>query len=72
MVKEIMLYTAEDLREFMFAAMQSPEEIGVHTAEGKIADAKSVLGLMALDYSAPVKVVTEDTRFFKQLHKWEI
>ena len=69
-VKDVMLYTAEDLREFMFLAMQSPEDIGVHTKEGKIADAKSVLGLMALDYNKPVKVVTEDGHFIKQIGKW--
>ena len=69
-VKDVMLHTAEDLREFMFLAMQSAEEIGVHTVDGKIADAKSILGLMALDYNKPVKVVTEDSRFIKQIAKW--
>ena len=69
-VKDVMLHTAEDLREFMYLAMQSTEEIGVHTTEGKIADAKSILGLMALDYTHPVKVVTEDAHFVKQINKW--
>lgn len=72
LIKEIMLHSAEDLRQFMFLAMQSSEEIGVHTTDGKIADAKSVLGLMSLDYSKPVKVVTEDNHFIKQLAKWAI
>lgn len=70
MIKEIILHSAEDLRQFMFLAMQSPEDIGVHTVDGSIADAKSILGLMALDYSKPVKVVTEDTRFLKALSPW--
>lgn len=69
-IKEVMLHSAEDLRQFMYLAMQSTEEIGVHTTDGKIADAKSVLGLMALDYSKPVKVVTEDSHFVKQISKW--
>ena len=47
MIKKVMLHTAEDLREFMYLAMQSAEDIGVHT-EDKIADAKSILGLMVL------------------------
>ncbi len=72
LIHEVMLKSAEDLRQFMFLAMQSSEEIGVHTVDGKIADAKSVLGLMSLDYSKPVKVVTEDSRFVKQLSKWSI
>lgn len=70
LIKEVMLHSAEDLRQFMYLAMQSSEDIGVHTVDGKIADAKSVLGLMALDYSKPVKVVTEDNHFVKQLSKW--
>lgn len=70
MIKQVVLHSAEDLRQFMFLAMQSTEEIGVHTTDGKIADAKSVLGLMALDYNKPVKVVTEDTHFLKQIDKW--
>lgn len=69
-IKNVNLNSAEDLRQFMFLAMQSNEEIGVHTTDGKIADAKSVLGLMSLDYSKPVKVVTEDSHFVKQLEKW--
>lgn len=72
MIKQVMLHSAEDLREFMFMAMQSIEDIGVHTVDDKIADAKSVLGLMALDYSKPVKVVTEDARFLKQIDKWAV
>lgn len=70
MVKDINLHSAEDLRQFMYLAMQSSEEIGVHTTDGKIADAKSILGLMALDYTKPVKVVTEDTHFLKQIAQW--
>ncbi|MCI9236604.1 HPr family phosphocarrier protein [Anaerotruncus sp. 1XD42-93] len=70
MVKEIVLHSAEDLRQFMYLAMQSVEDIGVHTVEGKIADAKSILGLMALDYNKPVRVVTEDPHFLKQIDRW--
>ncbi len=69
MIKKVMLHTAEDLREFMYLAMQSAEDIGVHT-EDKIADAKSILGLMV--YNKPVKVVTDDQRFLKQIGKWVV
>lgn len=72
MVKEVMLHSAEDLRQFMYLAMQSMEDIGVHTVDGDIADAKSILGLMALDYNKPVKVVTDDTAFLKRLSKWAV
>ena len=59
MVREIMLYTSNDLRDFMHLACASPLDIGVHTMDNQIADGKSVLGLMAIDYKKPVKVVSE-------------
>lgn len=72
MVKPVKLVTAEDLREFMHLAWDSEEDIGVHTVDGNIADAKSVLGLIALDYSQPVLVVTEDETFLKKIQKWVV
>ena len=69
-IRNVMLHSAEDIRQFMYQAMQSSEDIGVHTADGKIADAKSILGLMALDYTKPVKVVTEDSTFIKHISQW--
>ena len=38
----------------------------------RVVDAKSILGLMALDYHHPVKVVTEDEAFLKKLDKWAV
>lgn len=71
MVMKITLTSAEDLREFMNLAWECPDDVGVHTQDDKIADAKSVLGLMALDYTQPVKVVTENEHFLKRLAKWD-
>lgn len=70
MIMDIELKTAEDLREFMNLAWNCPDDIGVHDPEGRIADAKSILGLIALDYSQPVKVVSENEAFFNNLDKW--
>ena len=50
-IKNVMLHSAEDLRQFMYQAMQSSEDIGVHTADGKIADAKSILLLSSIPAS---------------------
>lgn len=72
MVKKVKLITAEDLREFMNLAWNCPSDIGVHTVNDEIADAKSVLGLMSLDYTKPVRVVTEDESFFKKIQKWMV
>ena len=37
-------------------------DTGAEAAAGSIADAKSILGMMSLDYSHPVKIVCEDER----------
>jgi phosphotransferase system HPr-like phosphotransfer protein len=70
MVKKIKLETAEDLKRFMNLAWECSDDVGVHTDDGGIADAKSILGLIALDYSQPVMVVSENEQFFKKLAKW--
>ena len=72
MVMKIKLTSAEDLREFMNLAWENPNDIGVHDPHGSIADAKSILGLIALDYSKPVMVVSEDEDFFEKLDKWKL
>lgn len=70
MVRKIQLNTAEDLRQFMNYAWECEGDVGVHTVDGQIADAKSILGLMSLDYNEPVMVVTENEGFFKKLSQW--
>ena len=72
MVALIKLECAEDLKTFMNMAWNCEDDVGVHTTDGKIADAKSVLGLMALDYSKPVQVVTENSKFIESLAKWRV
>ena len=72
MVTKIKLNSAEDLREFMNLAWSFDDDIGVHSKDGKIADAKSILGLIALDYNEPVSVVTENSNFPLKLKKWII
>lgn len=72
MVVKVNLSSAEDLKEFMHLAWNCPEDVGVHDPQGRIADAKSILGLIALDYSQPVLVVSEDTKFFDKIEKWKI
>ena len=53
---KINLVSAEDLREFMNLAWNCPDDIGVHDPQGRIADAKSILGIFSLDLSKPVAV----------------
>ena len=46
----------------MNAATHCVDEIGVHDGKGSIADAKSILGLMSLDYTHPVMLVSENEK----------
>lgn len=68
----IKLTEANDLRDFMNLACHCTYDVGVHTDNNKIADAKSILGLMSLDYEKGVRVVTEDGEFLKKLEKWTV
>lgn len=72
MYRLIKLTEANDLRDFMNLACKCRSDVGVHTEQNQIADAKSILGLMVLDYNEPVKVVTEDEAFLKKLDKWAV
>ena len=72
MYRLIKLTEANDLRDFMNLACKCRSDVGVHTDQNQIAYAKSILGLMALDYNEPVKVVTEDEAFLKKLDKWAV
>ena len=72
MYRLIKLTEANDLRDIMNLACKCRSDVGVHTDHNQIADAKSILGLMALDYDQPVKVVTEDEDFLKKLDKWAV
>lgn len=62
MMKQIDIHSFKDVQKVVAAAAVCLDDIGVHDARGAIADAKSILGLMSLDYSAPVHVVSENER----------
>ena len=60
MVREVKISSFKEVQKVVQAAAVCMDEIGVHDACGTIADAKSILGLMSLDYTHPVKVVSEN------------
>lgn len=62
MVKLVKITNFADVTAVTKAASQCFDEIGVHDIKGSIADAKSILGLMSLDYSEPVKLVSENEK----------
>ncbi len=65
MVKQLTVQNFGDVRRIVDAAAGCIDDIGVHDERGAIADAKSILGLMRLDYTHPVKLVSENERELK-------
>ena len=48
MYRLIKLEEANDLRDFMNLACKCKNDVGVHTDENQIADAKSILGVLGM------------------------
>lgn len=59
MVRDMKITSFRQVQLLANAAVKIPEEVGVHDGNGSVADAKSILGLMSLDYSRPVSIVSE-------------
>ena len=60
MVKQVKISNFSEVKSIMNAATKCRDEIGVHDMKGSIADAKSIVGLMSLDYTKPVLLVSEN------------
>lgn len=60
MKKEIRVKNFTQVKAILHAATTSPSHINVHDYAGSIADAKSILGLMTLDYTKPVVLVSDN------------
>ncbi len=68
MIKEVKISNFNEVKNIMNAATTCGDDIGVHDARGAIADAKSILGLMSLDYTKPVKLVSENVRELERVY----
>ena len=66
MVKAIKLTGASDVKKLNAIATNNVADVGIHSGN-IIVDAKSLLGLMSLDFTKPILCVTEDQSFFKRI-----
>ena len=66
MVKEIKVSNFSEVKEIVSAASSCLDDIGVHDKNGSIADAKSILGILRLDWSRPVQIETENERALRK------
>lgn len=60
MTQEIIIDSFLKVRCLQNIAIQFNNSIIVKDKNGSIADAKSILGLMSLDYSKPVNIIVDD------------
>lgn len=60
MVKNVRITNFADVRRVVDFVSKLPDEVVVHDANGSIADARSLLGMMSLSYTMPVKIVSEN------------
>ena len=60
MVRQVKVSSFSEVQGIVSAAAKCNNEVGVHDMRGSIAHAKSILGMLSLDYSHPVNIVCED------------
>ena len=68
MITKKRFYNIAELQKIQAMANRCPDPVGLHSEDGTvIVDAKSFIGLFALDFTKPVLVVSENTEFHKQI-----
>lgn len=60
MTREVSIRSFSQVQHLVSVACEHKDDVGVHDARGSIADAKSILGMMSLDYTRPVKIVSDN------------
>ena len=69
MIKQIQISNFKEVQKIVSAASGGLSDIGVHDMRGSIADAKSILGMINLDFSHPVELVSENERDLNRVYK---
>ena len=68
MITKKRFHNIEELQKIQALANRSRESVGLHSEDSSgIVDAKSFIGLLALDFTKPVLVVSEDMNFHKRI-----
>lgn len=69
MAKEISITSFSQVRRIVDAAAGCERDVNLQDLQGAVADAKSILGLMNLDYSHPVKLTGDDPADVERIYK---
>ena len=68
MITKKRFHNIEELQKIQALANRTPEGVGIHNEDSTIiVDAKSFIGLFALDFTKPVLVVSEDMNFHQRI-----
>ena len=67
MYKQIQISGAQSIKAFTHAAGAWQDDISVTDSFGAVANAKSILGMLRLDYSRPVRISSENPAAIKSL-----
>ena len=68
MITKKRFHNIEELQKIQALANRTREDVGIHNEDSTIiVDAKSFIGLFALDFTQPVLVVSEDMNFHKRI-----
>lgn len=68
MVTKKSIRNIEELQKIQALANYATEDVGIHSEDSSIiVDAKSFMGLFALDFTRPVLIVSEDLNFHRRI-----
>lgn len=68
MVSKKRIRYINELQDIQRLAVACPSDVGLHSEDGSmIVDAKSYIGMYALDFTQPILVVSEDEDFHEQI-----
>lgn len=70
MVTRKRFHTIDELQTVQFLATKCEADVGLHSVDGNIiVDAKSYIGMYALDFKSPIDVVCEDASFHEKIRE---
>lgn len=68
MVSKKKINYINELQDIQRLAVECTCDVGLHSADGSmIIDAKSYIGMYALDFNEPILIVSEDENFHKRI-----
>ena len=62
MKQAVIINNFNDVKQVVSCASLIPEDVDVEDSNGCIADAKSILGMMSLNYNSPVNIITKEPK----------